>query len=356
MESNNILKNEIIKIDNIQLKRKNKIEGIIFARSCCSIGIVIFHYFCHSNGTFKFLYRTANTSFGFLFVISFFCISGTVLFHNYPKTNSIKVFYFKRWKSIFPSFYLCYLYFYLRNIFRYKKQIFKWTLLKFFITFFGLDGYLSHIMKTCYLVGEWFLGALIIIYLLYPLLSFIFNYSEFLFCLILLILNFFMYKTNLLIYGRTINLITCLTNFSFGILAIKYNKIFLNNIKALNASLFLFILLCFMKFPSILILSQIQGFALFIFLVNLGRYIMICRFNKLFIELGNLSYSIFLYQHQIIRDILSVKNPYQWYFHLILLLLTIVLIIICSKIHLMVVYSIFKSYTFNKIESLFIFN
>ena len=95
MENNNNINNQEIKTENKLKRNKNKIEGIIFARSCCCIGIVIFHYFAHSKGKFKLLYRTANSNFGYLFDISFFCISGAVLFYNYPKINSIKIFYFK---------------------------------------------------------------------------------------------------------------------------------------------------------------------------------------------------------------------------------------------------------------------
>lgn len=355
MENNDNINNQEIKAENKLKRNKNKIEGIIFARSCCCIGIVIFHYFAHSKGKFKLLYRTANSNFGYLFDISFFCISGAVLFYNYPKINSIKIFYFKRWKSILPSFYLCFLYFYLSNVFRYRKQIFKWTLLKFCITLLGLDGYLAYITNTCYLVGEWFLGAIIIIYLLFPILSCLLNSSGFLFSLILPMLNFYMYKTNHLIYSKPINLITCLTNFCFGILTIKFMHFFFKNIKTLVVSIIIFLLLSSIAFPNILIFHQIQGFSLFIILVNVGRYVMFTKLNKIFIELGNLSYTIFLYQHKIILDVLSVSNPTFWYLHLQLLAIVILLTIICSKIHNMVVNSIFKSNIFIKFESIIIF-
>ena len=70
---------------------------------------------------------------------------------------------------------------------------------------------------------------------------------------------------------------------------------------------------------------------------------MLTKLNKIFIELGNLSYTIFLYQHKFIIDVLSVSNPTFWYLNLQLLAIVILLTIICSKIHNMVVNSIFKS-------------
>ena len=100
----NALKIEIN--NNKQKDKKNKLLYITFTRSCCTIGIIIFHYFSHSNSNIKFLYLTKNSSWGFLFSTTFFCISGTVIYYNYPKISSIKKFYYKRWKSIFPSYYM----------------------------------------------------------------------------------------------------------------------------------------------------------------------------------------------------------------------------------------------------------
>ena len=97
---------------------KKKFLGIIFTRAFCSIGIIIFHYFCHSKGTFKLFYNTANSCWGYLFVISFYSISGTVLYYNYFKIISLETFYYKRWKSIFPSYYLCFIYFFIKNVYK----------------------------------------------------------------------------------------------------------------------------------------------------------------------------------------------------------------------------------------------
>lgn len=75
---------------------------------------IILSFFGKLNGNFKLLCQTTNATFGFILVASFFCISGTVLYYNYPKINSLKAFYFKRWKSIFPSFYIGFMYYYIQ--------------------------------------------------------------------------------------------------------------------------------------------------------------------------------------------------------------------------------------------------
>ena len=85
---------------------KPNILSIQFSRALCSIGIVIFHYFEHARGNYKLFFRTANANVGFMLVTSFFSMSGTVLYYNYDKKYSIGRFYYKRWKSILPSYYI----------------------------------------------------------------------------------------------------------------------------------------------------------------------------------------------------------------------------------------------------------
>ena len=82
-----------------------KISSILFVRSISCFGIVIYHYFEHAKGNYKSYFRTVNSNIGLMFVTVFFCISGTVLYYNYPKINSIKRYYYKRWKSILFSYY-----------------------------------------------------------------------------------------------------------------------------------------------------------------------------------------------------------------------------------------------------------
>ena len=334
---------------------KPKILPIIFVRAICCMGIVIFHYFCHSKGNFKLFYVTANSSFGFIFVTSFFCISGVVLYHNYPKIKSIKSFYFKRWKNIFPSFYICYIYFFFRISLSSHKLVFKGQWYKFLISLIGLDGYLSYKIKTFYLVGDWFLGAIIIIYALYPLLlkmilktNFIINniFICFFYCI--------MYKTHYFIISRKYNIITCITSFYFGIETIRFRKFYLENKIILIFCFFIWIFLYKIKIQTFIIIWQIQGFSLFIILFHIGKYIMSTKIDKIFMEINNISFGIFLFHHRFVFEILALNNPTEWYLHLLLVFMTFLLTIICSKVHLIVVNSIIKSSTFKKLEALFL--
>ena len=339
-------------------QKKGKIINIIFMRACCCIGIVVFHYFCHSNGKFKFLHTTANSDFGFMFVTSFFCISGFVLYYKYPEIFSIKQFYYKRWKQILVPYYICYIYCFFQESFRLKRIVFSRNLQKFLLNIFGLDGYFLYRIRTHYLIGEWFLGAIIIIYILYPLILFLTNkINTFINITLLCIFYFIMYyQSKFFIIKPTINIITCIASFYFGMVLFRFKLYFLYNNKAIIIFSLLLFLLCTIRININfnIIIFQLQGFCLFIFLFKIGYYVMNTKLHLIFDEINNISYGIYLFQHRLILDILSIYNPSEWYAHIFLLLFTLILILICSKIHLIVVDYLFKSYIFKKLDKLFI--
>ena len=353
MENSYILHQNFFAKENRQIKKKN-LDGIIFTRACCSLGIVIYHYFCHSKGNFKFLYGTANASFGFIFVTSFFNISGACLYYNYPLIKSIRIFYYKRWKSIFPSYLICYSYFYITLSFRLHKLYFKKNISNIIFTALGLDGYFLYRIETWYLTGEWFLGAIIIIYFLYPLMTYIINKKYYLSFLIICFLNFFMYYTKFFIVERERNIITCITSFYFGIIAIKFKILFFENISSFIISFIVFVSLSKFKLKFCEIIFQIQGFSFFIIATKIGKYIIPKKYGGIFIKISKLSFNIYLFHHKIIKDILSINNPFSWHLHLINLSFVFLLTIICSKILQLVVDSIINSSIFKKFESFYI--
>lgn len=335
--------------------RKKILSEIIFTRSLCTLGIIIFHYFAHSNGTFKLLYKTANSAWGFILVTTFFNISGSVLYYNYPKIDSLKRFYYKRWKSIFPSFYICYFYFFIRNSFVSHKLIFNGHWSKLIFTLIGLDGYLNYRIRTYYLIGEWFLGAIIIIYLLYPLLLWLMNKHFIIVCSIFGTGYFVMYKTDFFIISKTNNLITCIISFYFGMYAIYFKKIFFGNKIIFVFSAIIFIFLDFVELNSpFILIFQVQGFSLYLLLIQIGKYIMVKNYSYIFSYISNLSYSIYLLHHHIINDIQGINNPKQWYWNVILLGLVIIFTFISSTIHMLVMNDFINGLIFRKLDSYFL--
>lgn len=339
---------------NNYFKTLSKISGISFTRAICTIGIIFYHYFSRSKGTFKLLRKTANSTWGFIFVTTFFCISGTVLYYNYPKIYSLKKFYYKRWKSIFPPFYICYFYFFLTEAFNSHKLFSRGHWTKIIYTLLGIDGYLSYKIKTYYLVGEWFLGAIIILYILYPLILLVVNKNICLSSFLIIILNFLLLKTNIFVISKFTNLITCINSFYFGIISVKYKTVFFENKSIYFLFCIIFIFLYKIKFKLSIILHLIQGFALFIILVQSNKYIKSIKIRMIINEISTLSYNIYLFHHHIIHDIQNLYNPEKWYLHLLLLTATLVLTIICAKIHFMTNKLIIQNIIFQKMDSFFL--
>lgn len=97
-------------------KMKKKLHNIEFIRSVAAIGIICFHYACGTASEYKFMLTFANGIWGDIFVVIFFVLSGGLLYMNNEVILSPKEFYYKRFKTIFPSFYIAYLYFFLKNV------------------------------------------------------------------------------------------------------------------------------------------------------------------------------------------------------------------------------------------------
>ena len=85
----------------------------------------------------------------------FILVSGAAQCISYERCSDLKTYYKKRWWSIFPSFYMAYFVCYLS---------FLWTIT-------GLDGYASLFgIQSHYLVGEWFIGMILVLYIVFPVL------------------------------------------------------------------------------------------------------------------------------------------------------------------------------------------
>jgi hypothetical protein len=206
-------------------------------------------------------------------------------------------------------------------------------------------------------MGEWFTGAIIIIYCLYPIIIYIFNKNKFLIPIFLFFGFVIISKTTFFEISKDRNLITCISSFYFGMVLIKYKNFFLNK-KVIFIAFCMNIFLYFKRIHSnfSLIISQLQGFTFLIVLIWLGKIIMKSRLQTYFNEISRLSYCLFLFHHIIIMNVFSLNNPIIWYKIIFTLGVIIILSIIYSKILLIIIESIYKSRAFIKIESYFVQN
>ena len=111
-----------------------------------------------------------NLTLGNYGVSLFFIISGAGLMYAYRDNLTVRVFYKKRVLAIYPLYYICFCTAFLLQIFagcKLSQRAPLWTLL---LTLFGMDGWLSEVIPTYALVGDWFVGCIVCIYLLFPIL------------------------------------------------------------------------------------------------------------------------------------------------------------------------------------------
>ena len=190
-------------------------------------------------GDHIYLMMHANGTWGALFVSLFFMLSGAALYYNWSSRmtafrgkGGVLDFYFKRWLAIFPMFYIAWFIFYLVNAFSFGR-LWNWggPYRKLILTFFGVDGYFMYREMNYYTVGEWFLGAIIILYILYPLLQLGMNKAPLISTFIIVFLfglnvarrqiPFFAPYNEWVIISDNINIITCLMSFWTGMLLVK---------------------------------------------------------------------------------------------------------------------------------------
>ena len=122
----------------------------------------------------------ANGDWGCVGTSLFFLISGNCLARNYGEKLNVKKFYIKRWLSIFPAFYICYILVLIGHTVLLQNRVLAgiapWRLI---FTVLGIDNYLNFVgIQNAALVGEWYTAIILCIYLLFPLLQFLYKKSK----------------------------------------------------------------------------------------------------------------------------------------------------------------------------------
>lgn len=114
------------------------------------------------------VYKSVSHILAPLALSAFFMVSGAALIFQYSDKISLKNFYKKRFLGLFPLFWLAYLFAFL-DYFYQTGGMPEAPKVNFLLTIIGMDGYLNDYVPTFYLLGEWFLGMIIMLYLLFPL-------------------------------------------------------------------------------------------------------------------------------------------------------------------------------------------
>lgn len=143
-------------------------------RVASAILIVIYHFSFSLPWPVDVLHSTVNGSWGMTPVYCFFMVSGAALMHRYGKEEGFKIgkFYSRRFLGIYPLFWIAYLigffavYWQLGHLYDVPSWSLIWSII-------GLDGWVVNWVPTFYMVGEWFLGSIIMLYLAFPAVRFL---------------------------------------------------------------------------------------------------------------------------------------------------------------------------------------
>lgn len=299
---------------------KERIESFDFIRAICAWIIVIYHFadICITTPqftNFPFFYTYANGRWGETTVVTiFFMISGASLYYNHPVIHlrDAKKFFWTRFKGIFPMFYMLWLFLYYKQVCGVKHLFYNGNPKYLLLTLFGMDGYMSYrYTPNYYFIGEWFLGALILLYLCYPLLTWCMEHAKILTTLVLLGGFASLYFTDFFMISKERNLITCLLAFWLGMLFIRYRSVLTKWQLVIPAAVCAVILLFFPLGADMLLCMQFTSIALFFVFYFVGNYVMKIKYVNSFIRYSSkISYAIFLLQHVVMSEVIHAFDNY----------------------------------------------
>ena len=270
-------------------------------------------------------------------VSMFFILSGATLFLNNDATGKVEVFFKKRFLAIYPLFWITYCFYFFLGVLLGRLPFSVASPVTAILTFVGLDGFMSYKFSTFYLVGEWFLGTIVILYCLFPLARYLVNkniYIVLALCLtiILILKSYYSFDMPLLRYP-----LFRLFEFVFGIYIGGFLLKDTNKNKLVNCGLILLItFLCFFFHPSTKYFLKViyLGMICFILLMLFSEVVSWNIFRKTIVFLSAYSYGVFLVHHHIVDNIVIraasyIENPF---YHVFLIFIAVMLSIFLSMI------------------------
>lgn len=291
-------------------------------RFIAMVSVVLFHInlcFTSNDITYRgiFFFVGNQVTWGQFGVSVFFILSGAMLPLSFESLNKkydsfariVAEYYKKRWIALMPAFLVAYflVHFTFQAEFWPAGGNFIWTLL-------GIDGYLAMGgFSTCYIVGEWFVGAILIIYLLAPFLYKVIRKYPKLVLLIFIVYYILLIRFYPFQFPKEANFLVKLFDFVIGI----YIGIYLDRIHPLLAvgGLALFLINRFVTIPlEPMVLVPVVGTASLIVIRFVGHVIQSIPgsvsegFQRLITAIAGLSFEIFLVHHVLIVKYFSLMT------------------------------------------------
>lgn len=251
--------------------------------------------------------ESTNAVLSELGISMFFIISGASLYLSMSKYDKFPVgtYIYKRFKGIYPPFWIAYIIAFLYTFVENGGLNPDIPVYRIWLSVVGMDGLTLYAVPNFYLLGEWFLGTIILIYFYFPLLKFLIDKwpkVTWAVVLVLWVVYVYFYDFSLQIDR---NPITRVVEIMFGIYYCKYVVLNKNRKKSLRIAAFIiclvvFVLLLFVKIPGEKMhwyLVVIMGITLFYVIAQIGSFINNKALATVVTAISVNSYSIFLVHH-----------------------------------------------------------
>ena len=287
-----------------KLNKKNRIVSFDLIRCIATFCIVLFHFMINGKHIYPTEYFFKNYDLAQVGVSLFFVLSGASLYYSNRNDFKCKDYYKKRFLAIFPLFYITYFCIFFFSFWKEGNIIAGIPIRNLFFSLIGMDGFLSYKLPCFTMTGEWFLGCIIILYIIYPIIrKLIMKYSHFtmiISILVYLFLNYNYFFEIPILFNPLIRSV----EFIFGMYLIElysvrdlFNKI---NLKFLIPSFFVSLIMLYINIPIPQMFEiTIGGCSLFVLLFEFGKLIKNNMFKNILKLSTKYSFSIFLVHHYI---------------------------------------------------------
>ncbi|MDF2881844.1 MAG: acyltransferase [Clostridiaceae bacterium] len=312
---------------------KKRIFYLDFIRAISVMLIITYHFNIqiglHKIDTKHVMIQSFNNeNIGSIGITLFIMISGMALMLNYKDNLDVELFIKKRITTLYPIYWIGYILTFIilaivnRGV---PVSAEKWT---FVFTIVGMDGFLYYIVPNFYLIGEWFFGFIIIMYLIFPIVrTLLLKYPKRTLGIIIIVYIFITKHYDRLFQIDVVrNPLIRLLDFIFGMSLAIYMK----EIKSHQFVVGIIGLIIILGVPlnmSHIYIAFLAGALVFICLIYISKYIRLESVRKLISFISKYSFAAILTHHNIIAQILNRFNNTQISIQYTYLLYTIVLIL-----------------------------
>ena len=293
-------------------RTRTRIFYLDLIRALAALLIVLTHFNFHlkeHGGGYVLTHEPFGIYSGSLGVSLFLIISGAALTFTYRRPIDLKRFYWKRFLSIYPMFWTAWVLgtlslFLVTN----GRPPNAGPLRSFIFTLLGIDGLAQGFyFRTMYLLGEWFLGFILLYYVVFPPLLWAIDRFPVITGVVLLVV----YVATIVIMSRYFPdypsaavLTTRLPELAFG----SYVVLYIRRIHWATVLPAAAVLAASAMFPGRIpedVGTTIVGISVFLILVMAGRYVAIQPVRALVSLIATYSYPIFLVHHVVIEQVLE---------------------------------------------------